>query len=380
MNALSDAQRRVGGDPRGFSEYARLGEELAKLNHPACPPVEWARVERLCLTLFHANGVDLQTAAFFTLARGHLYGIEGWAQGIALLNGLGGHWFDLWPPAVSVRRDVLHWLLAQLPAQLRNLPAGSSPAGLLQLDSQLHGLGQWLAQHEQAPLPMLHQVRLQLSRLSQRLEQGMAMSMPMPVHRGIAGGVAFPEPLAPLFVITPPSAPPMVLAPKRRRHWPGYLTVGLTFALTSGAWWFASTPTRGERLADLPAQPVRLDSLMLFDAGSAALKPNSAQLLAQALAGIRAQPGWLIEISGHTDGTGDLAQNVRLSQARAATVRDFLQATAGIPRHCFAIRGLAATQPLAADDQEAGRIANRRVDIRLVPRPGACPLSTVPAG
>jgi len=43
-----------------------------------------------------------------------------------------------------------------------------------------------------------------------------------------------------------------------------------------------------------------------------------------------------------------------------------------IPDSCFAVQGLAASQPLLSNDTEPGRAANRRVDIRLVPQSGAC--------
>jgi type VI secretion system protein ImpL len=46
---------------------------------------------------------------------------------------------------------------------------------------------------------------------------------------------------------------------------------------------------------------------------------------------------------------------------------------ADLPDGCFAIQGLAASQPLTRDDSEAGRATNRRVDIQLVPQAGACP-------
>jgi hypothetical protein len=43
-----------------------------------------------------------------------------------------------------------------------------------------------------------------------------------------------------------------------------------------------------------------------------------------------------------------------------------------IPDSCFAIQGMAAGQPVAGNDSEAGRAANRRVDIQIVPQMGAC--------
>ncbi len=126
--------------------------------------------------------------------------------------------------------------------------------------------------------------------------------------------------------------------------------------------------------------PVRLDSLSLFAPGSAELKPGSTKVLITALVNIKAQPGWLIVIAGHTDITGNPEQNLALSRARAASVRDWMQRMGDIPDSCFAVQGFGANQPLASNDTEVGRAANRRVDIRLVPESGACVLPTATPG
>jgi outer membrane protein OmpA-like peptidoglycan-associated protein len=124
------------------------------------------------------------------------------------------------------------------------------------------------------------------------------------------------------------------------------------------------------------AKSVRLDSLSLFSTGSAELKTDSTKVLINALVDIKAQPGWLIVIAGHTDSTGNAENNLLLSRARAAAVRDWMRRMGEIPDSCFAVQGYGASQPVASNDTENGRAANRRVDIRLVPEVGACVLST----
>lgn len=126
--------------------------------------------------------------------------------------------------------------------------------------------------------------------------------------------------------------------------------------------------------------PVRLDTLSLFNTGSAELKAESTQVLINALVGIKARPGWLIVVTGHTDATGSAEQNLRLSRDRAASVRDWMQRMGGIPGSCFAVQGYGASQPIASNDTEQGRRANRRVDIRLVPEEGACGSLSAGAG
>jgi len=60
------------------------------LSHPACPDVDWAKVEQLCLNVFHQNGAELQTVCAYVLARSQLHGVEGMAQGLASLASLTG--------------------------------------------------------------------------------------------------------------------------------------------------------------------------------------------------------------------------------------------------------------------------------------------------
>ncbi|MCQ3032716.1 OmpA family protein [Pseudomonas syringae] len=127
------------------------------------------------------------------------------------------------------------------------------------------------------------------------------------------------------------------------------------------------------------AKPVRLDSLSLFSTGSAQLKADSTKVLINALVDIKAQPGWLIVIAGHTDATGNPEHNLQLSRARAGAVRDWMQRMGDIPDSCFAVQGFGANQPIASNDTDIGRSSNRRVDIRLVPEVGACmPLTAGP--
>lgn len=81
MTALFEMRIRLGGDPGSFDEFNVLRGELAKLDHPACPDVDWAKVEALCLRLFERNGVELQTAVSFILARSYRTGLAGLTEG-----------------------------------------------------------------------------------------------------------------------------------------------------------------------------------------------------------------------------------------------------------------------------------------------------------
>lgn len=117
---------------------------------------------------------------------------------------------------------------------------------------------------------------------------------------------------------------------------------------------------------------IRLDSMSLFDSGKYDLKPVSTKLLVNSLVGIKAKPGWLIVVAGHTDNTGNPGLNQTLSQKRAEAVRDWMRDTGDVPESCFAVQGYGESRPIATNDTAEGRALNRRVEISLVPQANAC--------
>ena len=112
--------------------------------------------------------------------------------------------------------------------------------------------------------------------------------------------------------------------------------------------------------------------MSLFDTGRWALKPGSTKLLVNSLVGIKAKPGWLIVVAGHTDSTGDDKSNQLLSFKRAESVRDWMRDTGDVPESCFAVQGYGESRPVATNDTPEGRTLNRRVEISLVPQANAC--------
>ncbi|WP_145500754.1 OmpA family protein [Yersinia similis] len=122
---------------------------------------------------------------------------------------------------------------------------------------------------------------------------------------------------------------------------------------------------------------LRLDSLSLFDVGKSELKSGSTKVLINALVGIKAKPGWLIVVAGHTDITGDDKSNQILSLKRAESVRDWMRDTGDIAESCFAVQGYGESRPLKSNESAEGRAANRRVEISLVPQADACQVPDV---
>lgn len=122
---------------------------------------------------------------------------------------------------------------------------------------------------------------------------------------------------------------------------------------------------------------IGLNSMSLFDSGKATLRSDSARVLVNALVDIKAKPGWLIVISGHTDNSGNGQGNQTLSVQRALAVRDWMRDNGDIPENCFTVQGYGDSRPVASNDTPEGRARNRRVEISLLPQNGAC---SIPAG
>jgi outer membrane protein OmpA-like peptidoglycan-associated protein len=101
---------------------------------------------------------------------------------------------------------------------------------------------------------------------------------------------------------------------------------------------------------------------VLFDTGKYTLKPGAREKLARVSGIVVAHPGLSLEVEGHTDNVGGDEYNQRLSEQRAAAVRDYLT-TQGLNPGAITARGFGKTQPVASNDNAAGRQMNRRVEL-----------------
>jgi len=74
----------------------------------------------------------------------------------------------------------------------------------------------------------------------------------------------------------------------------------------------------------------------------------------------------VIEVAGHTDSTGSNAYNQQLSEQRAASVAAYLRTRSVVGERIIEI-GMGEERPVAENETPAGRQANRRVELTLVP-------------
>jgi outer membrane protein OmpA-like peptidoglycan-associated protein len=101
---------------------------------------------------------------------------------------------------------------------------------------------------------------------------------------------------------------------------------------------------------------------VLFDTGKSTLRPGAREKLAKVSGVILGHPGLKLEVEGHTDNVGGEEYNQRLSEQRAAAVRDYL-VKENIPAASVTVKGFGKTQPVVSNATAAGRQRNRRVEL-----------------
>jgi flagellar motor protein MotB len=102
-----------------------------------------------------------------------------------------------------------------------------------------------------------------------------------------------------------------------------------------------------------------------FETGKAILRPESEDALNQVFRFLQNNPSLKLEISGHTDNTGSLRINQKLSRDRASAVVNYLVGK-GIPQEMLESKGYADTQPVASNSTSKGRTQNRRVEFKVL--------------
>jgi len=116
---------------------------------------------------------------------------------------------------------------------------------------------------------------------------------------------------------------------------------------------------------DLISEMIRLSGDALFDVGSSVLSPSATQKLDALVQQLKATAKVVqVKIDGHTDNTGTDMINIPLSKARAESVKNYFILN-GLEQINYIIEGYGATRPIADNATEAGRTANRRVEITV---------------
>lgn len=272
MTTLTERYLKTGGDPRMLADYAALREEMNKLTHPARPDINWPYVEKRCLSLFEQNGVELQTAAWYTLARMHLAGLYGLNEGLAILEALvSRQWGNLWPQPVHARIEILSMLSKRLQQTMRTLMLTYTDLSqLYQAETYLidleEGLQRLELKHASQLDPLLNQVHQAAVRLEDSNHAGVSQSGEKAIPaRGI---LTEPTESSRWIYVAEPELQPIVQTKKAASsgNWKPFAAGMLTMLVVAGArgwgWttFFRPDPAEARLAATLSPLPVALST------------------------------------------------------------------------------------------------------------------------
>ena len=115
---------------------------------------------------------------------------------------------------------------------------------------------------------------------------------------------------------------------------------------------------------NVPGKVMRLDNL-IFEVSRARIDPESYSELDILVNLMRENPKMIIQLEGHTDYLGDSRANMKLSQQRVESVRDYL-GTKGIAKTRVRTKAFGGNQPLSRDNTPEAHRLNRRVEVRIL--------------
>ena len=126
-----------------------------------------------------------------------------------------------------------------------------------------------------------------------------------------------------------------------------------------------------ERFMALTDYDVKDQTTVRFAVGSSEISSQyqgQLKTLAQSATGTS---GYIVEVTGYADSTGNAAMNTKLSEDRAKAVVSYLFRDCNVPmRHIVAPGAMGEYGPAAPNETKTGRAENRRVDVKLLVNKG----------
>ena len=116
------------------------------------------------------------------------------------------------------------------------------------------------------------------------------------------------------------------------------------------------------------AKRISFTGSVLFTINESVLKPEAKKTLEDLVQEIKDAELATILVEGYTDSLGTTVFNKKLSLARAAAVKDFLQQKLSAESYTIEARGFGEINPLFPNDIKEGQEKNRRVEIILLPK------------
>jgi outer membrane protein OmpA-like peptidoglycan-associated protein len=127
-----------------------------------------------------------------------------------------------------------------------------------------------------------------------------------------------------------------------------------------------------DRFTALSDYDVKGEATVKFNSGSAKIAPADEEQLKQLAETAKGMKGYIVEVTGYADATGNAEMNTRLSEARAKAVITYLMQQGGVPIRHIVAPGAMGEYGNAAESNETkeGRADNRRVDVKVLVNKG----------
>lgn len=125
------------------------------------------------------------------------------------------------------------------------------------------------------------------------------------------------------------------------------------------------------RFMALTDYDVKGEATVKFNVGSTKISTEGQEALKQLAETTNGLKGYIVEVTGYADSTGNAAMNTKLSENRAKAVITFLFQQGNVPmRHIVAPGAMGEYGPVASNETKTGRAENRRVDVKVLVNKG----------
>jgi outer membrane protein OmpA-like peptidoglycan-associated protein len=122
-----------------------------------------------------------------------------------------------------------------------------------------------------------------------------------------------------------------------------------------------------KRFSDLSDYQVKAGADVFFTPDSDKISDRDKAALSQLATVAKPLGGYIVQVKGYADSTGNAAMNQQLSLDRSEAVIAYLEQSGGIPvLHIVAPGAMGTSNPVASNETTQGRAENRRVDVKLL--------------
>jgi outer membrane protein OmpA-like peptidoglycan-associated protein len=126
-----------------------------------------------------------------------------------------------------------------------------------------------------------------------------------------------------------------------------------------------------QRFSDLTDFDVKDQAVVYFASGKSTIAQKDMDALTKLAAGAGKLQGYIIEVKGYADSTGNAAANQTLSRDRAYAVVNYLMQNCNVPpRHIVSPGAMGISNPVSSNETKQGRSENRRVEVKVMVNKG----------